>query len=68
MSIHGTFLDSCMKSQQQKGLKFTKMTFLKKGAVVFGQKVAQNEQLEFYHKLVHRIFLTYCIKLKQHKC
>ena len=57
-----------MKSQQQKGLKFTKMTFLKKGAVVFGQKVAQNEQLELYHKLVHRIFLTYCIKLKQHKC
>lgn len=57
-----------MKLQQQKVLKFTKMTFLKKGAGVFGQKVAQNEQLKFYHKLVHRIFLTYCIKLKQHKC
>ena len=50
----------CMKLQQYKVLKLTKMVFCKKSFTrVFGQKGAQNELREFYKKIVPLSFFDF---------
>ena len=44
-----------------------KAFFWKNSDRVFGQKVSKNEFFQLYNKLMHYIFLIFCMKLHQHK-